>query len=90
MVDVVSTTRAERAVNLEKWAENVEESDLVDINTGELKAIAGFAAERDRLNDALIEAVRTARRNGKSWSQIGIMLGVSKQAAQRKYAKLAS
>ena len=90
MVDTLSTTRAQRAVNLEKWADNVEESELVDIDTDELKAIAEFAARRDRLEDALIEAVRTARRHGKSWSQIGAMLGVSKQAAQRKYAKLAS
>jgi hypothetical protein len=90
MVDTLSTTRAQRAVNLEKWADNVEESELVDINTDELKAIAEFAARRDRLEDALTEAVRTARRHGKSWSQIGTMLGVSKQAAQRKYAKLAS
>lgn len=90
MVDTLSTTRAQRAVNLEKWADNVEESELVDINTDELTAIAEFAARRDRLEDALTEAVRTARRHGKSWSQIGTMLGVSKQAAQRKYAKLAS
>jgi hypothetical protein len=89
-VDAVSTTRTQRTVNLEKWAENLEESDLVNINTDELKAIAEFAARRDRLEVALIEAVRTARRNGKPWSQIGIMLGVSKQAAQRKYDKLAS
>ena len=46
MVDAVSTTRTQRAVNLETWAENVEESDLVDINTDELKAIAEFAASQ--------------------------------------------
>jgi hypothetical protein len=90
MVDAMNTTRAKRAVDLETWAENVEESDLVAVNTDELKAIAEFAVRRDRLEDALIEAVRTARHNGKSWSQIGAMLGVSKQAAQRKYARLAS
>jgi hypothetical protein len=42
------------------------------------------------LETALTDAVRAACRTGRSWSEIGTMLGVSKQAAQRKCAKLAS
>ena len=90
MVDAMSPTRVERAVALEAWADHVDDADLVEIDTDALKAIADYAARRDRLETALTDAVRAARRNGRSWSQIGTMLGVSKQAAQRKYTKLAS
>jgi hypothetical protein len=34
----------------------------------------------------LLGAIRDARKADRSWSEIGAMLGVSKQAAQRKYA----
>ena len=60
------------------------------VDTDERKAIAQYAARRDRLETALADAVRVARSNGRSWSQIGTMLGVSKQAAQRNYSKLVS
>jgi len=90
MVVEMKPTRTRRAVVLEDWADRVKQADLVEIDSDELKAIAQFAARRDLLEDALIEAVRAARQSGRSWSEIGTMLGVSKQAAQKKYAKLAS
>jgi predicted ATP-dependent protease len=90
MVDAMSKTRAERALALEAWATDVREDDLVEVDTDALKAIATYASRRDRLDAALTDAVRAARQSGSSWTEIGTMLGVSKQAAQRKYAKLAS
>ena len=90
MVDTMSPTRAERAAVLEAWADDVDDADLVEIDTDSLKAIAAYADRLDRLETALADAVRQARRDGRSWSAIGTMLGVSKQAAQRKYSKLAS
>jgi len=39
---------------------------------------------RDEVESELTEAVRSARQAHGSWSEIGTMLGVSKQAAQRK------
>jgi len=84
------TTRAQRAAALETWADEVDFDDLIVANTDALKAISEIADRRDRLDSALTDAVRSARRDGRSWSEIGAMLGVSKQAAQRKYAQLAS
>ena len=84
------TTRAQRAAALETWADEVGFDDLIVADTDALKAISEIADRRDRLNSALTDAVRSARRDGRSWSEIGAMLGVSKQAAQRKYAQLAS
>ncbi len=48
--------------------------------------IAELAEQRDDIDTALLDAIRDARRADRSWSEIGAMLGVSKQAAQRKYA----
>lgn len=90
MVVEMKPTRTRRTETIEDWANRIDQAELVEIDSDELKAIAQFAARRDLLEDALIEAVRAARQSGRSWSEIGTMLGVSKQAAQRKYTKLAS
>jgi hypothetical protein len=83
-------SRAERARALEEWADGVEGDALVVADTEVLRTIGELADRRERVESALVEAVRTARRADRSWSEIGAMLGVSKQAAQRKYSKLAS
>ena len=81
----MSRTRAERAKALEEWAERVESSDLKEVDTEALGTIAELAERRDQVEAELTEAVRSARQAHRSWSEIGTMLGVSKQAAQRKY-----
>ena len=82
----MSKTRAQRAKALEDWADRVEPDDLVVADTEALRLIAELTEQRSELDQALIEAVRSARQAHRSWSEIGAMLGVSKQAAQRKYA----
>jgi hypothetical protein len=73
---------------LEEWADKVDAGDLVVADTEALRAIAELAERRGEVDAALVEAIRSARRADRSWSEIGAMLGVSKQAAQRKYAKV--
>ena len=85
----MSTTRAARATAIETWADEGEPTALVLADTDALRVIAELAERRTELDAALIEAVRSARRSEKSWSEIGAMLGVSKQAAQRKYSNVA-
>ena len=85
----MSAKRAQRAVALERWADNVDPADLVVADTESLRTIAELAERRGKLDAALVEAIRSARRADRSWTEIGSMLGVSKQAAQRKYAKIA-
>ena len=80
------TKRAQRAAALERWADEVDADDLVEAKTAALRTIAELAERRDDIDIALLDAVRDARRADRSWSEIGAMLGVSKQAAQRKYA----
>jgi AsnC-type helix-turn-helix domain len=80
------TTRAQRAAALERWADEVDPDDLVEARTAALRTIAELAEQRDDIDTALLGAIRDARNADRSWSEIGAMLGVSKQAAQRKYA----
>ena len=77
--------REERAAALERWAERVEPETLRMAEPQALEVIAELAALRDRTNRELAVLVAKAREAGFSWSQIGAELGVSKQAAQRKY-----
>lgn len=83
-------SRAERAAALERWADTVDSEDLTTADTESLRVIAELTERRDEIDDELLEAVRAARRANRSWSEIGAMLGVSKQAAQRKYGPLAA
>jgi len=85
----MSTTRAQRAQALGEWADKVDPADLVVAETESLRTIADLADRRGELDAALVEAIRSARRADRSWTEIGAMLGVSKQAAQRKYAQFA-
>lgn len=81
----MSTSRQERAANLERWADDVDADDLQAVNTDALRHIAELAEQRRTVEDELNAAVAAARQANRPWSEIGAMLGVSKQAAQRKY-----
>src|SRR5690349_18350654 len=45
-----------------------------------------LAYGRARVEDKMFEVVRACRQNGKSWTQIGEVLGVSKQAAWERFS----
>lgn len=77
----MTKSRAEQAAALEVWAENVEFEDLKEAETGSLRAIAKVVDQRNAVADELRAAVRAARQDGRSWSEVAAMLGVSKQAA---------
>lgn len=81
----MSKTRAERAAALEAWADTVDPKDLRIADTDSLRLIAELAQARDDVEAELTRSVQAARAAHRSWSEIGTMLGVSKQAAERKY-----
>lgn len=82
---VVSDARARRAAALEAWADAVDPADLRPADTEALRHIAELAEKREAVDAELARSVRAARAAHRTWSEIGTMLGVSKQAAQRKY-----
>ncbi|WP_419839993.1 hypothetical protein [Candidatus Poriferisodalis sp.] len=83
----MSETRQQRAEALGAWADRIQPEDLVEADTAALQAIADLSLQRDDLDRQLAEAVNSARRANRSWTEIGAMLGVSKQAVQRKYGQ---
>ena len=88
MVDTMTkSSRAEKAIGLERWADKVKPGELAAVDTSALRQLAQLAERRDALDGEVTEAVHAARRANRSWSEIGTMLGVSKQAAQRKYGR---
>jgi hypothetical protein len=73
------------AERFEQWANSLEASDFEEIT--DLRAVAQ-AAETARTAEAgLREAVQTARLQGRSWNQIAVALGVSRQAARQRFAE---
>ena len=75
----------ERSEAFEAWADRVSAADLEPADTRSLQAITRLTDLRKEIEAAILEAVRQARRAGHTWSEIGAMLGVSKQAAQHKF-----
>ena len=47
--------------------------------------LAHFVSLRPLLDDQIKLAVELQRKNGKSWSDIGSALGISKQAAMKRF-----
>jgi len=84
---MTKTSRPERLAAYERWTDLVDAEGPVVLDTSSLKALRELAGQRDAVDAELAAAVRRARLDNRSWSQIGLMLGVSKQAAQRKYTE---
>jgi len=87
---MTKSSRADKAAALERWADKVEPGGLVPVDTSALRQIAKLAEQREALDDEVTDPVHAARQANRSWSDIGKMLGVSKQAAQRKYGRHAA
>lgn len=62
------------------------ETDSPGHDATELRALADAVVGVGRAESTVADAVAAARRAGHTWSAIAIMLGVSTQAAQRRYS----
>ena len=70
-----------------KLAEAFDPSDVPMDDTTDLRAVAE-AVDRVRAGEARVrELVALARANGRSWGEIGIALGVSRQAARERFSE---
>jgi DNA-directed RNA polymerase specialized sigma24 family protein len=78
------------ARRFERLADSLDPATAEVEGTDDLREVA-TAAETVRADDArLREAVLLARAHGRSWNQIALALGVSRQAARQRYADKAS
>ncbi len=76
---------ADKLAALEKWADEVDPADLKLMDTTSLKEVGRLAHQRDEIENELVQAVTAARDDSWSWAMIGLMLGVTRQAAQQRY-----
>lgn len=73
------------AQRFEKLADALDPATVEAQHIDDLRAIAS-AADAVRADDArLREAVDLARAHGRSWNQIALALGVSRQAARQRF-----
>lgn len=85
-------TRAqlEQAVaDTEAWLDTLDPEALSspDSDGADLRAIAQALHAVAAVDLALADQVATARANGRTWTQIGTVLGVSKQAARERFGE---
>ncbi len=76
---------AEKLAAFEKWADEVDPADLKPAPLESFAVTAQWINQFEEVNEALAQAVADARSRGLTWSQIGDILGVSKQEARQKY-----
>ncbi len=74
------------AADAEAWLDGLDPAAIPAEDPADLRriglALRGVADEQRAVEDA----VAAARGNGRSWAEIGLILGVSRQAARERYA----
>lgn len=76
------------AADAEKWLDSLDPATTPAEDPADLRRIGHALAGLSVAERELTEAVVAARRAGRSWGQIGMVLGVSRQAARERYAEL--
>lgn len=79
-------TYTESDADIDRFIDSIDPASMRDAK--HLRAIAHARVDLESSERRLIEAVRTARTAGDSWTMIGIALHTSKQNAHRKFGKL--
>jgi len=78
------------ATEAEAWLESLDPGATPADNPADLRriglALRGLADEQREVD----EAVAAARENGRSWGEIGLVLGISRQAARERYGQPAA
>ena len=74
-------------VDLQKLVEHVQDTSPDPSPVSRLAAAVSVAARTASVADDLVDHfVRAARQAGSSWAEIGLALGVTRQAAQQRFA----
>lgn len=80
----MSTNETEQA---EQLLDALDPATAAAENTEDLRAVADAADTLTSDEARLTEAVEIARVHGRSWTRIGIALGISRQAARQRFAE---
>ena len=90
--DVIAPTlddRSETATSTTAWLVSMalpQDASTATDDIDPLVMLVLLAYGRARVEDKMFEVVRVCRENGKSWTQIGEVLGVTKQAAWERFS----
>ncbi len=78
----------ERAAHrFEQLADELDPATAAALHIDDLREVA-VASEAVRTDEArLLEAVEVARSHGRSWNQIAVVLGVSRQGARQRFSQ---
>jgi hypothetical protein len=80
-------TETDELANTEALLDQLDPACLAtpEADTSDLRQISEAAEAIGAAREALGAAVAAARAGGRSWGQIGMVLGVSKQAARERF-----
>lgn len=81
-MNVSETERAEQLLDELDQARSTEAE-----NTEDLREVAAGAEAVADAEARLTEAVDIARAHGRSWTRIGIAIGISRQAARQRFSR---
>ncbi len=82
-----SDAEIERAAQrFEQLADELDPESADVERTDDLREIAAVSTAMRADEARLVEAVETARGRGRSWNQIAVALGVSRQAARQRFS----
>lgn len=77
------------AADAEAWLDALDPSVTPAEDPRDLRRIGVALGEVATAEGELADAVADARHNGRSWGEIALVLGVSKQAARQRYGEAA-
>ncbi len=66
--------------------EDYEPSDSDELDPGAVVLLRSAVQERSDAERHIVDAVKTARESGMSWSAIGLFVGTTGEAARQRYA----
>ena len=66
--------------------ENYEPDPSHELDAGAVALLRSAILERSQAERHLIDAIRTARETGMSWSAIGSLVGTSGEAVRQRYS----
>jgi hypothetical protein len=76
----------QHADELAERFENYEPNPADELDSGAVALLRAAVQERSDAERHLIDAIRTARASGMSWSAIGTFVGTTGEAARQKYS----
>ncbi|GAB3042587.1 hypothetical protein GCM10027052_25850 [Parafrigoribacterium mesophilum] len=79
--------RTNNKADVERWLDGIDPNTDPGRDGHHLRAIGAALTALEEAEDALRKAIADAHAEGDSWHAIGAVLGTSRQAAHRKFAR---